>query len=90
MLDFPEVVSVFDNRFSLRTKDWIPTLGYTSTNGSIPTIERVMQQDFYEIAKAQHATSARESLLRRILLGFLLLAGPLLVWGFLWKRKIDL
>ena len=87
MLDFPEVVSVFDNRFSLRTKDWIPTLGYTSTNGSIPTIERVMQQDFYEIAKAQHATSARESLLRRILLGFLLLAGPLLVWRFLWKRK---
>ena len=87
MLDFPEVVSVFDNRFSLKTKDWIPTLGYTSTNGSIPTIERVMQQNFYEIARAQYATSARESLLRRILLGFLLLAGPLLVWGIVRKQS---
>lgn len=87
MLDFPEVVSVFDNRFSLRTKDWIPTLGYTSTNGSIPTMERVMQQDFYADALAQHAASARGSLLRRILLGFLLLAGLLLVWGIVRKQS---
>ena len=63
---------------------------YVSTNGSIPTMERVMQQDFYADALAQHAASARESLLRRILLGFLLLAGPLLVWDFFGNEKIDL
>ncbi len=90
MLNFPEIVTVHDRRFSLRKSGWIPSMIYVSTNGSIPTMERVMQQDFYADAVAQHAASARESLLRRILLGFLLLAGPLLVWGFLWKRKIDL
>ncbi len=90
ILNFPEIVTVHDRRFSLRKSGWIPSMIYVSTNGSIPTMERVMQQDFYADAVAQHAASARESLLRRILLGFLLLAGPLLVWGFLWKRKIDL
>lgn len=87
MLDFPEIVTVHDRRFSLRKSGWIPSMIYVSTNGSIPTMERVMQQDFYADAVAQHAASARGSLLRRILLGFLLLAGPLLVWRFLWKRK---
>ena len=87
ILDFSEIVSVFDERFSLRKSGWIPSMIYVSTNGSIPTMERVMQQDFYADALAQHAASARESLLRRILLGFLLLAGPLLVWGIVRKQS---
>ena len=46
-----------------------------------------MEQDFYEIAQTQYATSARGSLLRRILLGFLLLARPLLVQGIVRKQS---
>jgi len=87
MLDFPETVKVVDNRFSLRNKDWIPTLGYLSTNGSIPTVERVMAQEFYRNAVALHAASERGSLRRRVLLGFLILAGPLLVWWISGKQK---
>ncbi len=87
MLDFPEIVTVHDRRFSLRKSGWIPSMIYTSTNGSIPTMERVMQQEFYANALAQHAASARGSLMRWILLGFLLLAGPLLIWRIVWKQS---
>jgi hypothetical protein len=85
MLAFADLTMADDRRFSLRNSDWVPAVLYTSTNRSLPTTARVMQQPFYENAVVQWSSSARQNKRRRI---FFLVFGafPAIMLGW-WVIK---
>lgn len=79
VLDFKDITMVDDRRFSLRRAEWIPALMYSSTNGSIPTMERVMSQPFYRSAVIQHQATARAARVRWVFFGALAIFPIVLV-----------
>lgn len=88
LLATSDFVSVYDCRFALDRKDWIPVLNYRSTNGSLPTLDRVKEQPFYTTAVRLHANSQRQARFR--IKYFLMLCATFPIGFAIWwgmKKK---